>query len=183
MSRQQVLPTFNQAHLLGLFKYNPATGSLVFRRYVAGSRRQAGHAAGWLTADGRLRVGVNGKSYMATRIIWMMMTGEWPTSEVDHKDADGPKSGWGDRWENLRLASHQQNIANSKVSVTNTSGCRGVRWHKLRRKWQARITVNGGDKHLGIFENKDAAIAARRAAEIAAFGEFAPAPLSRKAPP
>ena len=45
------------------------------------------------------------------------------------------------------------------------SGHVGVAWHKGHKKWTAYITVNGKQKHIGAFENLEAAIAAREKAE------------------
>ena len=35
---------------------------------------------------------------------------------------------------------------------TNTSGYRGVSWHKKIKKFGAQITINNKIKHLGYFE-------------------------------
>ena len=57
-----------------------------------------------------------------------------------------------------------------KLSIRNTSGCRGVR--AFRNKWQASITFKKQTYHLGTFANKDDAIEARHNAEMALYGEF-----------
>ena len=78
------------------------------------------------------------------------------------------------RKENLRLATMQQNAMNRSVQPNNTSGIPGVSWRKDRNKWRAFITINGKQKALGLYENKEDAIAARKLAEEKYFGEFAP---------
>lgn len=78
------------------------------------------------------------------------------------------------RKENLRLATMQQNAMNRSVQPNNTSGVPGVSWRKDRNKWRAFITINGKQKALGLYENKEDAIAARKLAEEKYFGEFAP---------
>jgi hypothetical protein len=40
---------------------------------------------------------------------------------------------------------------------TNSSGYTGVRWHKAAKKWAARITVDGVDRHLGLFPTAEEA--------------------------
>jgi hypothetical protein len=42
----------------------------------------------------------------------------------------------------------------------------GVSFHKQRNKWRARITVNDKGIHLGLFEEKNEAISARKQAEL-----------------
>lgn len=48
---------------------------------------------------------------------------------------------------------------------TNVTGCAGVDIHKASGKYQARIETKGKTKYLGLFENLDDAIAARKQAE------------------
>lgn len=73
---------------------------------------------------------------------------------------------------NLRIVTRQQNAMNSKLSTTNTSGHKGVRWNERRNKWIARITINGKDIYLGSFTNLEDAIAVRKEAERKYYGEY-----------
>lgn len=75
---------------------------------------------------------------------------------------------------NLREAEHKQNMQNRSVPKNNTSGVIGVSWDKQREKWCARIRINGTQRTLGRFDNKEDAIIARLKAEQQYFGEFAP---------
>ncbi len=75
------------------------------------------------------------------------------------------------RRDNLRLATHQQNIRNSKLSTSNKTGYKGV-WIN-RGKIVASITVNYKHVVLGSFDTLlDAAIAYNYAA-VENFGDFA----------
>ena len=47
----------------------------------------------------------------------------------------------------------------------NTSGYPGVCWVSKREKWQAKIDVNNKRIHLGLFDQKEDAIEARKKAE------------------
>jgi len=48
--------------------------------------------------------------------------------------------------------------------VDNTSGFRGVYYHRKTNKWVARINFDGTQRHLGIFDNiLDAALAVTHA--------------------
>jgi hypothetical protein len=73
------------------------------------------------------------------RIIWALMTGEWP-KEIDHINGNG----WDNRWKNLRNGTHVENLQNR--TEFNKSGFRGV--VRYGRKWQARIQFRpmGGTK-------------------------------------
>ena len=44
---------------------------------------------------------------------------------------------------NLRLVTYQQNCMNRRVRRTNTTGFKGVTWHKKNGYWTASIKVNG----------------------------------------
>lgn len=88
---------------------------------------------------------------------------------VDHWD----KNGLNNRDENLRKCDASQNGGNRKLNSNNTSGYKGVSWHKKCKKWQAKIFVRGKLKSLGMFIDPiDGAKAYDRAA-IKYFGEFA----------
>lgn len=66
---------------------------------------------------------------------------------------------------NLRPTTRSQNMCNCGKHCDNTSGYRGVSWHKKDCKWRARISVNGKQIYLGNFTNKlDAAKAYNDAA-------------------
>ena len=62
---------------------------------------------------------------------------------------------------NLRFATNKENQQNSKISKRNTSGVKGVCYHKGNKKWQAQITIDGIRIHLGNFDNIEDAKQAR----------------------
>lgn len=97
------------------------------------------------------------------------MTGAWPTETVDHKYRD-PDDG---RWEHLRAANVSQQNANRCIQMNNTSGEKGVYWHKRANKWAVEIKAYGQKKHLGLYTDFGRACEVRHAAALAAFGEFA----------
>jgi hypothetical protein len=53
------------------------------------------------------------------------------------------------------------------IPSKNTSGVVGVYWHTKERIWYADIRIEGKKKHLGSFHDFDAAVTARKAAEVA----------------
>ena len=77
-----------------------------------------------------------------------------------------------DHKDNLRECSHSQNQANrEKGKVESASRFKGVTKHK--GKWRARVTQNGKQFYLGLFDIEEQAAEAynKRAKEI--YGEFA----------
>lgn len=76
------------------------------------------------------------------------------------------------RKENLRIVTRSQNLMNTRLKKTNTSGVTGVNWHKASQKWRARITVGEKEIYLGIFDNFEDAVKVRKEAEEKYFGEY-----------
>lgn len=89
--------------------------------------------------------------------------------QVDHIDGNGLNN----RRENMREATNAQNAHNSPIQRNNTSGFKGVSWHKRCAKWYARIKANGSCYRLGCFDTPEAAHAAYVAASEKLHGEFA----------
>jgi hypothetical protein len=76
-------------------------------------------------------------------------------------------------WSNLRKANDVQNQANRGAPTNNTSGFKGVHWHKPQKEWHARITDKGRRIHLGSFDDPIKAHEAYKKAAIDLWGEFA----------
>ena len=76
--------------------------------------------------------------------------------EIDHANLDGLDN----RIENLRLATTAQNSANRRKRSDNTSGHKGVSWHKQSGKWRVSISYNGRRHYLGLFDLIEDAIRA-----------------------
>lgn len=88
---------------------------------------------------------------------------------VDHINGDTLDN----RRSNLRLATAMQNSRNRKINSNNSSGLKGVHWHKGHRKWGAKIGVNWKQIGLGYFDTKEAAYAAYCEAALRYYGQFA----------
>ena len=63
-------------------------------------------------------------------------------------------------------------IREMNLIATNTSGRRGVCWHKKQRKWVARIKFKGRIINLGSFSDFEEAVKARQRAEEEYFETF-----------
>lgn len=73
---------------------------------------------------------------------------------------------------NLRVVTNSQNQMNRGKTITNTSGVKGVFWHKLKKKWQANLQINKKLLYLGIYKDKQEAIQARIKAEQKYFKKY-----------
>lgn len=163
-----------------LLRYDPASGvwtriKEIGNQHETGLKRgkfcPVGSVANYLNKkQGYMQVGVDGRTYRASRLAWFYMTGEWPTFEIDHEDRDRAN----DRWGNLRPATHAQNMANRKTPANNALGVKGVRLvaGMKSRPYRARIMANGKSVHLGYFETSEEANAAYAAAANRYFSEF-----------
>lgn len=149
--------------------YDPETG--VFTR-LKNSRRTdlCGTVAGCPDDKGYIHIVVDGSRYKAHRLAWLYVTGEWPVGFIDHKD----QAKGNNRFANLREATKAENSCNISTAANNTSGVRGVYFHKMGGKWMAYITAAGKRIHLGLHESIDEAKVARRAGELKYHGAFAP---------
>lgn len=161
------LAQITQKRLKEILHYNPDTG--VFTWLVDKTRVMAGDRAGKVTRDGYVDIGVDGKRYPAHRLAVFYMTGKMPSEYVDHINSDRSDN----RWINLRLASNSQNQMNVPMWSNNTSGFKGVSWHKHEGRWRASIRVGGKRKHLGYFDTAEQGRAAYNEAAKIYHGEFA----------
>jgi len=91
-----------------------------------------------------------------------------PDKDIDHRDCDGLNN----RRSNLRFASPSQNAQNNRRRVNNRSGFKGVNFQSQRNKWQARITVAGKTRSLGLYDTAESAARAYGRAATLLFGEF-----------
>ena len=87
---------------------------------------------------------------------------------VDHKNNDKTNN----HISNLRFATYSENNQNSKLSIKNTSGIKGVYFNKKAKKWHARIRIDGIKIHIGLFANLEDAKIARINRANQAFGIY-----------
>jgi hypothetical protein len=88
---------------------------------------------------------------------------------IDHINSDGLDN----RRENLRIATHAQNIMNQRPRKNTSSQYKGVSWCKRYKKYEAYINCNGKRTRLGSFRNENDAAMAYNVASERLHGEFA----------
>jgi len=87
---------------------------------------------------------------------------------VDHIDGNGLNN----CKDNLRTATHSQNSMNRGADRDNTTGFKGVFWHKRDKKFMAQITFNRKQIFLGYFSTAEEASTVYEAKAKELFGEF-----------
>ena len=124
------------------------------------SKFEGSEALTAVTSNGYKVGEICGERHRAHRVIWAMMNGRWPESDIDHINGDRKDN----RISNLRDVPNCENARNQRLHVTNTSGHAGVTFHKKSRKWLAQIIYQGQHHYLGVFHNLEDAVTARKAA-------------------
>lgn len=94
-----------------------------------------------------------------------LVTGFDYVDHIKHNVYDNRKS-------QLRKANDKYNSRNRSKPVNNSSGCKGVSWHKKSMKWQAYIGINGKQEYLGMFDDYNDAVIARKTAEEKYYKEW-----------
>lgn len=122
----------------------------------------------YLDKDGYV---VSDKEYMHYKMHRVIMNAK-DGCDVDHIHGKNTRND--NRKHNLRICTRSENARNKTTTSRNTSGFIGVYWNSKIHRWQAKLRINGIDKYLGSFVNKQDAINARIAGEQKYFGEFAP---------
>jgi hypothetical protein len=130
----------------------------VFTWRVSRGGHRAGDVAGCKNNNGYLRITIDGRSYLAHRLVRLYFRGKFPKPGYDTDHIDGDKSN--NRLSNLRHATRSQNMANRPAHANNKSGLKGASFFKPLRKWHSQIQVGGKKIHLGYFETAEAAHAA-----------------------
>lgn len=161
LSQQLVKEYFDYKDGFLYFKYcpHPKVAHLVY----------PGKKAGCL-ANGSYSVGMHGKSYSVSIIVFLWHNGYIPEN-VDHRDRDRTNN----RIENLRdsdYLTNSQNRCNHKNSLSKFKGV-SLTYKGGEKPYRARIMLKGKSTLLGWFKTEIEAAKAYdlKAAEL--FGEFA----------
>lgn len=135
---------------LEALEYNQETGYLFWKQ--SRGTKKAGTIAGSVNNKGYVIVQLNGKTYQAHRLAWMLHHKKYDFQSIDH--INGIKTD--NRIVNLREATLTQNQQNQRQArVDNKSGYLGV--CKYKDKWMACIKIQGKSKHIGYFESPELA--------------------------
>lgn len=153
------------AKLRAMLDYSPETGEFRWRVNRGGGAR-AGSLAGCINSRGYRYICIDRVVYLAARLAWLHMTGEWPKDTVDHKNCERADN----RWANLREATCREQHANKRKrrdAALNRDLGKGVR--RSGKMYTAAIL----DEYLGIYPTAEEASAAYLARAKELYGEFA----------
>jgi hypothetical protein len=141
--------------------YDPLTGIFTRASNRSVRRWRKGQIAGSRhSKHGYWIIRINKKDYLAHRLAWLYVTGEWPTKDIDHKDGDKTNNAF----ENLREVSEIHNSQNQRRAHKGSkSGILGV--YQKGSRWVSTICIDKKPKHLGSFSTPEAAYAAYIAAK------------------
>lgn len=159
VSRDRVLELLDYDRESGLFTWRVSRGPLI-----------AGSVAGNENTSGHIQIQIDGRAYLAHRLAWLIVSGQWPQppNEIDHRDTDKQNN----RWSNLREATRSQNRMNTRRVSTNTSGFKGAQYFSPG-KWRAILKKDGKTVSLGLHNSPEEAHAAYCEGIKRHFGEFA----------
>lgn len=140
-----------QAQLKSLFHYDPMTG-LFMRTDRVANCVHLGDFAGATDTYGYRQIKIKGRSYLAHRLAWLYMTGEMPSDEIDHINADRRDN----RWSNLRQADRSMNNQNRNYGRALPCGV----YQNRGGRFISRLTKDRQRVHLGMFDTPEEAHAA-----------------------
>lgn len=161
------LPSAGELRCLFLYR---ADGRLIWRQ--RGMPGWDAKHAGVVVADnlshkGYRKVSIWGAFVFQHRVVWKMHYDTDPP-QVDHINGIRDDN----RIENLRSASAWEN-ARAVRKVGRLSGMKGVIRASRTNRFEARIKLNGKQRHLGTFDDVRDAAAAYDAEAMRLHGEFA----------
>ena len=133
-----------QSELKSIAHYDPQTG--YFTSFVSRGNIKCGDIMGHINRIGYVEVCINRKGYRAHQLAFLYMNGVYP-KEVDHIDGNPSNN----RWNNLRIASRQENMWNRGVNENSQTGVKGVHPHK--NKFKVQFRVFGKKVYLGLFDD------------------------------
>lgn len=139
--------TITQKQLQEIFTYKD--GCLYWKTIHSNKNiSQIGKMAGHTRKSKYVAIKVNGEIYLAHRLIYLYHFGYFPVV-LDHIDGNPSNN----HIENLREATHAQNLLNAKLRSDSSSGSKNVSWHKRRNKWYVQMQVYGKAKSFGYYED------------------------------
>jgi hypothetical protein len=137
-----------------LWKARPESSFKSKRSYSNFKTQFESRRVGSYDSKGYEKVQIDGKKYLVHRVLWCVTNFIEPCDlkdEIDHKNGDPSDN----RIENLRVVSKKVNRKN-RINPWNKIGVLGVKPHKSG-KYEARVSCNGKQYYLGVFETKEMA--------------------------
>lgn len=131
--------------------YSPDTGLFTWIT-KSSDKTTIGSTAGSKRPDGYIKIRIFGSQFLAHRLAWFYVHGEWPEEEIDHINRVRDDN----RLSNLRSIKKRQQQQNLKLSEKNTTGYSGVS-RLANGTYRASITKDGKQIRLGVFKTPEGA--------------------------
>ena len=113
MTKEELL---TQESLKELLIYDTSTGEFVWTKQIPGRRKRK---VGTIRPDGYVMIHIVGKFYLAHRLAWLYINGEWPEGEIDHIDRNPSNNAFA----NLRGANlYGANLCDANLCDANLRG-------------------------------------------------------------
>ena len=124
------------------YSYNPETGIVitavdVYSYNGALSKRKGERVGSRHKTYGHRYINHRGKRILEHRLAWFLYYGVVPKT-IDHINGIADDN----RLCNLRECTQAQNVYNRRIASNNTSGYKGVSFHKKARKYSAVVKIN-----------------------------------------
>lgn len=143
-----------------MLEYCPNTGNLYWKKVNPHYKVKIEDVAGCIAKSAGkgktpryyIRVVYKKTPLLGHRLCWLIHYG-YLTEMIDHVDGSPVNN----KLVNLRSCTNQENGFNRGKNKNNSSGYKGVSYNKDRKKFQAKIHINGKGISLGYFNDaKDA---------------------------
>lgn len=158
-----------QEELKELLHYNPDTGVFIWIKVPKKSLKiSVGLVAGYKNYYGYCSIYIKGALFPAHRLAFLYMNGLMPVNFIDHVNGNP----FDNKFDNLREASHLENMRNKKMRKDNTSGYVGIEYVNKSNRWRAVCNTGGKKNFLGSFASKEEASEAYNDFAKLKYGEF-----------
>ena len=146
------------ARLCELLHFQHEDGTFIWK--ISYKKTRVGRLAGHQHGAGYWSITIDKKQYLAHRLAWFYVFGEWPKLVLDHINRDRMDN----RIKNLRSVSQKENLQNITLKKSNKTGANGVcfRTDGRIKPWQARVMHDRKEKSLGYFQTYEEAVQARQ---------------------
>ena len=121
-------------------------GHLVWKVSKA-KRIKIGSQAGTIGKDGYVRVFIDGKSYLAHHLVYLIEYGHMPT-EIDHLNRVKSDN----RITNLKQCTRFENAINKGMFINNKTGVKNVHKHSFG-KYEVSFKRNNKNIYVGLFDD------------------------------
>jgi hypothetical protein len=167
MKMDKIGTILTQEYLKSILDYDSVTGIFTWKIRKA-NWINVGDKAGRPDKDGYLRICIDGNEYKSHRLAYFYIYGECP-KYIDHINLCKDDN----KISNLRITTISENLHNKTKTSRNTSGYKGVNYHKPSQKWRATITKDKINYYLGYFDTPEEASNAYKNAALNLYGNYA----------